>query len=109
LHFYQNASRFISSDIYFHLQEVEEIVKVKVRRLVQALPDEICQLVRVLAWSRYSDGSRPIEVKMTELVRQDLNPIWRQTGLIVDDIVARGVDGPLAYALADHEKVKPLG
>ena len=59
------------------------------------------------ARSWYTDGSRPIVVQVGQLVGQDLNPIWRPTRFVQDDVVRCGVDGTLTNRLADEVEVIP--
>ena len=59
------------------------------------------------ARSWYTDGSRPIIVQVCQLVGQDLNPIWRPTRFVQDDVVRCGVDGTLTNRLADEVEVIP--
>ena len=44
---------------------------------------------------------------MGQLVGQDLNPIWRPTRFVQDDVVRCGVNGTLTHRLADEVKVIP--
>ena len=59
------------------------------------------------ARSWYTDGSRPIVVQVGQLVGQDLNPIWRPTRFVQDDVVRCGVDGTLTNRLADEVEIIP--
>ena len=50
-----------------HLEEVEQIVEVHARGLVEALPNEVGQLVSVLAHGGHANRPRPVEVKVAKL------------------------------------------
>ncbi len=47
--------------------------------------------MRVLAYGGDSDGARPVEVEVAQLVGEHLEVVRLQPGLVVDDVVGGGV------------------
>ena len=64
-------------------------------RLVDGVSHQECQLVRVLAYGWDSDGARPVEVEVAQLVGEHLEVVGLQPGLVVDDVVGGRVHGAL--------------
>ena len=60
-----------------------------------------------LAWCRDANGARPVEVHVGELVRQLLEDVRRNVGVVADDDEVDGRDGALRHPLADEEEVVP--
>ena len=92
------------------LQVVENILLSKfwVYFLFEATTNKICQFVGIPTWSRYTDSSWPIVVQVRQLVRKDLNFIWRPTGLVQNNVVRCRVDSSLTHRLADEVKIVPV-
>lgn len=76
--------------------------------LVDGLPDEGGELVGVLADAGHPNRPVPVVVEVGELVRQPLDLLGRKAAVVLDDVVAGGVDRALAHRLAHEEEVVPL-
>jgi hypothetical protein len=68
-------------------------------RTVQVLRYHERQLVGVLARCWHPHGTRPVEIQMSQFVRQDLHFVRRQAQRIFDDIVTGWGDGSLSDTL----------
>ena len=92
------------------LQVVENILlsKLWIYFLFEATTNKICQFVGIPTWSRYTDSSWPIVVQVRQLVRKDLNFIWRPTGLVQNNVVRCRVNSSLTHRLADEVKIVPV-
>ncbi len=72
-------------------------------RLVWLLPlvgtdvhEELCDLVRVLAWRRNFDWTSPVEIEMAESVSQVLQLMFSQVGVILRNVEVSRKDAPLS-------------
>ena len=60
-----------------------------------------------LARRRDANGARPVEVHVGEFVRQLLEDVRRNVGVVADDDKVDGRDGALRHSLTDEEEVVP--
>ena len=62
-------------------------------------------LVDVLTRCGYSDGSRPVEVKVPQLECEDLHAGRRQIHLVENDVIMGGSIDPLGNALIHQKEI----
>ena len=100
---------FISNrQISEHSQIEEDILERLAGLLVQALAHQEGELVRVLAGGGDPHRARPVVVQVAQLVRQLLEVVWLQPGVVLDHVVGGGVDRPLPHRLRHEEEVVAL-
>ena len=112
-----------------HLQVEQRILQLVAWLLVQRLADQEGELVGVLAGGGHPHRARPVVVEVGQLVRQLLDMLRLQTGVILDDatkrnvkakfqrienwwsflLVASRVDCPLPHRLRHQKEVVSLG
>ena len=75
------------------------------RGSANVLPGHVGQLVSVLTRRGHTDGSGPIVVHMSHLIREPLHVIGRQRHIVVNAHEVRGRHGSLTHVLGDEEEV----
>lgn len=93
--------------VWFGLQEVKLLFQSGRWTLMDELTDQEGQFMSVLTDGRNTQSSRPIVVQMSQFVCELLMLIGRQSGCVVDDVVAGRRNGSDATRLGDEEKVVP--
>ena len=87
------------------LQKVQTILERGVGCLVYSLGNQESNLVSVLTRRRYSDSSRPVKVKVSQLECEDLHVGRRQIHLVENDVVVGGSGCSLSNALIHHKEI----
>merc|ERR1719357_1259985 len=92
------------------LQEIQQVVHLPCGtwHLVEGIADQQSQLVSILAGGRNSNRSRPVVVKVRQLVSEPLHVLWLQAGGILYNVVGGGVDRSLCHRLGNQEEVVPF-
>ena len=75
---------------------------------MDTLPDQVSQLVSILTHHGHTHSSGPVEVKMGQLVGQNLDSLGLPSTCIFNHVVGRWVDCALAHRLRDEVEVIPF-
>ena len=68
-----------------------------------------CTSTLVHIYQTYTDSSGLVVVKLREFISELLDVVRLESGVVLDDVVGGGVDGPLPDALADDEEIVASG
>ena len=75
---------------------------------MDALANQKCKFMSILAWSWDTNCPRPIVIQMAQLVGEALEVVRLQARAVMNDVTVGWRDSALSDRLADQEEVVPF-